>query len=246
MMGDVTERLEEPRARAHDTVLSAVEDGIATGRLRVGDRLPSERDFALQLGVSRASVREAMRALEAMGVVRSGVGQGPDGGNVLTGGSSSALTRLLRLHIGLANFPMPDAIEARVMLERWSARLAAQFALPEELDALRETLVAMDAPGLPRDVFNELDTRFHVQIARAGHNRLVADMTTAIRDAMTWWIGHSFEEREDWEEFLLTLRDWHYGVYDAIAAHQPGKAADRIEAHIREAYSILLWSRDPA
>lgn len=235
---------EEPRSRAYDAVLASVEEGIATGRLRVGDRLPSERDFAQQLGVSRASVREAVRVLEAMGVVRSAAGHGPDGGTVLTVGSSLALTRLLRLHIGLANFPMPDVIETRVMFERWSCRLAAQFATEDEIARLRETLDAMNRPGITRQEFNDLDTRFHVQIADASHNRMVADMTTAIRDAMSWWIMYSFEEVDDWDDLIEGLREAHAGVYEAISAHRPQRAAERIEAHIRAAYASLLWSRD--
>ena len=237
-------RTDEPRAKAYELVLNEVEVGIGSGRLRVGDRLPSEREFASSLGVSRASVREAVRALEAMGIVRSSVGQGPDAGTVLTTGSSDALTRLLRLHIGLATFPMPDAIEARVMLERWSVRLAAQFATPAEVDGLRATLADMDAPGISRDQFNKLDTAFHVAIAEAGHNRLVADMTSAIRDAMSWWIGHAFEQRDDWDTVVEDLRAGHRDVLADIAAHRPMKAADTIEAHIRSAYASLLWSRD--
>lgn len=234
----------EPQPRAHEQVLSFVEDGIATGRLRVGDRIPAERDLAAQLGVSRASVREAVRTLEAMGVVRTTAGHGPDGGTVLVPGSSSALTRLLRMHIGMANFPMPDVIEARVMLERWSARLAAQFATPAEIDTLRETLAATARPGISREEFNDLDTRFHVQIAQAGHNRIVTDMTTAIRDAMRWWIGRSFQEQQNWDELVADLRQGHTEVVEAIAAHRPVRAADRVEAHIRSSYAALLWSRD--
>ena len=241
----MTARADEPRGRAYEVVLSAVEEQIIHGTLRAGDRLPAERELATQLGVSRASVREAVRALEALGIVRSGVGQGPEGGTFLTPGSSSALTRLLRLHIGLSTFPMPDAIEARVMLERWSARLAAQYATAQEVGALRETLRAMGVPGISRADFNELDTRFHVQIADAGHNRLVADMTTAIRDAMRTWIMHSFEEMEEFDEYVEELRDQHGGVLDAIAERRPLRAADRVEAHIRSSYSVLLWSREP-
>ena len=232
-----------PRARAHEIVLSAVERDIATGRLRVGDRLPGERDFAAQLGVSRPSVREAVRALEAMGVVRAAVGQGTDGGTIVIPGSSTALTRLLRLHIGLSTFPMPDAIDARVMLERWSCRLAAQEATPEELDLLRETLASMRRPDISHAEFNDLDTRFHVQIADAGHNRLVADMTTAIRDAMHWWIMQSFAQRDDWDDLVIELRAGHEAVFESIEAHRPAEAAERVEAHIRSSYALLHWTR---
>lgn len=234
-----------PRAKAYEAVLREVEVGIASGRLRVGDRLPAERDFAAKLGVSRASVREAVRALEAMGVVRSSVGNGPDGGTTLTTGSSEALTRLLRLHIGLSTFPMPDAIEARVMLERWSVRLAAQSATDDEIAAMRGTLADMAQAGISREAFNVLDTRFHVQIAEAGHNALVADMTTAIRDAMSWWIGHSLRAASDWDEVVVDLRAGHEAILDDIVARRPREAADTIEAHIRTAYAALSRTREP-
>ena len=70
------------RRRTHELVLQSVEEQIVAGNLRVGDRLPPERDFAAQLGVSRSSVREAVRILEAQGVLTSAVGTGPDSGTV--------------------------------------------------------------------------------------------------------------------------------------------------------------------
>jgi DNA-binding transcriptional regulator YhcF (GntR family) len=71
------------RSRAYEPVVDRIEEQILTGGLRVGDRLPGEWDFAARLEVSRSAVREAIRTLEAQGVVRSTVGAGPSGGTVV-------------------------------------------------------------------------------------------------------------------------------------------------------------------
>ena len=69
-----------PASRTYDVVLTWLETGLRTGQLRVGQRLPSERSLAERFGISRGSVREAIRELDAMGLVRSGVGSGPNAG----------------------------------------------------------------------------------------------------------------------------------------------------------------------
>jgi GntR family transcriptional repressor for pyruvate dehydrogenase complex len=76
--------------RTHQLVLSWIEAELSEGRLTVGGRLPAERTLAEQLKVSRTSVREAIRILEAMGVVRAGVGSGPEAGTVVISDPTSA------------------------------------------------------------------------------------------------------------------------------------------------------------
>ncbi|HEY3509661.1 MAG TPA: GntR family transcriptional regulator, partial [Kribbella sp.] len=76
----------------YELVLHRVEADLAAGRLRVGGRLPGERALAEQLGISRPSVREAVRVLEAMGVVRTATGSGPEAGTVIVAEPVSPLT----------------------------------------------------------------------------------------------------------------------------------------------------------
>ena len=71
------------RSRSYELVVDQIEEQILAGTLHVGDRLPGERDLAQHLQVSRAAVREAIRTLEAQGVVRSGVGSGKDAGTIV-------------------------------------------------------------------------------------------------------------------------------------------------------------------
>lgn len=232
------------RARAYELVIDRIEEQILSGTLRVGDRLPAERELASMLEVSRAAVREAIRSLEAQGVVRAGVGVGPDGGTFVSDVPSEAMTRLLRLHVALSNFSMPDVIEARVMLERHSARLAAAQATSDDIAALRETLDAMADQATTRDDFNNLDTRFHVLIAEAGRNRLVADMTTSIREAMRTPILRSFRASASWPALAEGLNQGHRAILAAIEARDAEAAATAVETHIRYAYDQLRYRKE--
>lgn len=229
------------RVKAYELVVDQIEEQILSGALTVGDRLPGERDLATRLDVSRTAVREAIRMLEAQGVVRSGVGSGPDAGTVVSSMPSAALTRLLRLHVALANFPVDDVVEARVVLERSSAALAASQGARADVDAIREPLLAMDQDLEDRATFNDLDTAFHIAIAEAGRNRLVADMTIAIRDSMRRPILERMERlgAQAWDEVLAQLRAEHHAVYDAIIAGDPDAAAQLIEVHILNAHARL-------
>ena len=147
--------------RAFEIVLAWVESRILTGELRVGDQLPPERELARLLDVSRAAVREAVRTLQAQGVVRSSVGAGGAGGTTVTAVPANALTRLLRLHVALANFVVDDVVEARIALERLSIRLACRNARASDLAEMRRAIAVMEEPGIDKPRFNDADTALH-------------------------------------------------------------------------------------
>jgi GntR family transcriptional repressor for pyruvate dehydrogenase complex len=224
------------RSLTYQLVVEAVEAQILSGALKVGDHLPPERELATLLGASRPAVREGMRMLEAQGVLRT-VGAGPGSATVVTALPSEALTRLLRLHLALSSFRSSDVVEARVMLERRSAELAARNAAPAELDRIRAVLDRMDDPALSMEEFNELDTEFHVSVADASDNQLVADMTRAIRGAVRDSLLQAFRALDDWPATAARLRSEHRAVYEAVVSGDPTKAADTLERHIRGFWS---------
>lgn len=229
-------------AKAFEVVVDWVEEAILDGRVCVGDRLPAERDLAAQLGVGRSAVREGIRSLESRGVLRSRPGAGAQGGTIVTAVPGRALTRLLRLHVALNRFPLGDVLEARVTLERSSARLAALNATAADLAAIDGPLRDMEDPQVGIEEFNRADTAFHVAVARASRNELVTDMTTAIRESMRLPILAAFHRVDDFEGFADVLREEHRGIYEAIAAGDPELAAEVIERHIRRAYAALPMS----
>jgi GntR family transcriptional repressor for pyruvate dehydrogenase complex len=229
----------ESGLKAFEKVLSWVDDRILSGELSVGDHLPPERELARLLGVSRAGVREAVRTLQAQGVVRSAVGTGASAGTTITAVSAHALTRLLRLHVALANFPLPDVVEVRIGLERLSARLASQHASSDALTAMRSALDVMAEPGVDRERFNDADTAFHVAIAAAAGNLLAADMTVAIRESMRLPILDRFRHVQAWDDMVAELRRDHEAIYAAIAGGRADEAEQIMEAHIRSAWRTL-------
>ncbi|MBK8733541.1 MAG: FadR family transcriptional regulator [Actinomycetales bacterium] len=230
--------------RAFEVVLDWVESRILDGELHVGDVLPPERELARQLGVSRSAVREAVRTLAAQGVLRSSVGAGGAGGTTVTAVPARALERFLRLHVALANFPVDDVIQARIALERLSARLATENARASDLAAMREALVAMDAADIDKSAFNDADTAYHVAIAGAAGNRLVADMTVAIRESMRLPLLDAFRNVGAWDDLVEGLRAQHRDIYRAIEARDAKRAEDLVEEHIRSAWRRLAPSFD--
>ena len=220
------------RSRTYQLVVDAVEEQILGGALKVGDHLPPERELATLLGASRPAVREGLRMLEARGVLQT-VGAGPGSATVVTALPGEALTHLLRLHLALSSFRNTDVVEARVMLERRSAVLAALHASPAERDRMREVLERMADPTLSMEAFNELDTDFHVSLADASDNLLVADMTRAIRGAVRDALLQEFRKRGEWAGTAARLSAEHRAIYEAVVAGDPAAAAEATERHIR-------------
>lgn len=220
------------RPATFELVLRHIEGRLTSGDLRPGDRLPPERELAAQLGAGRQSVREALRVLQAQGVIRSQVGTGTHSGTVVVPAPARALTRLLKVHLAVDSFPMRDVTEARVMLERFSSGLAAGRRGVPDLERMAEALTAMDA-DLDREAFSDLDTAFHVAIAESGGNRLVGELTVAIRESVRATLLGAMRVDEDWTRLRGRLRAEHREIHAAIEDADGPLAADLVEAHIR-------------
>ena len=232
------------RAATYELVLEQIQAQILAGRLGSGDRLPSERDLAAGLGVSRVAVREAISVLKSLGVARTATGSGADAGTFLHAAPGDALTRLIGMHVMLASVGTEDVLRARVALERESARLAADHAVDDDWWQMRSHLDAMAREGVEIPDFNEHDTAFHVVIAEASGNPLVTQLTTALRNAMRRTLLERLTAMPDFDSIQRRLCGEHEGIYDALRAGDGPLAADLIETHIRDFY--LVVSAPPA
>ncbi|MEU8245838.1 FadR/GntR family transcriptional regulator [Nonomuraea sp. NPDC048916] len=221
------------RTRTFEDVLAQIEHRIAEDGLTAGDRLPAERRLAEQLGVSRSSVREAMRVLETLGVVSSQAGRGPDAGAVLTSRPDSALTDLLRLNLGLATLELREVIDTRLMIERWAAAHAA--GTRADTSALTETLRGMDEAGSAEE-FVEHDTAFHRAIAEISGNRLIAAFMRSLRDSMRRYAVEAVERLGD----TSGLQADHRRILRAIHEGEPEEAARAVTDHLARAYPALF------
>jgi GntR family transcriptional regulator, transcriptional repressor for pyruvate dehydrogenase complex len=220
--------------RTHQLVLSWIEAELSEGRLTVGGRLPAERTLAEQLKVSRTSVREAIRILEAMGVVRAGVGSGPDAGTVVISDPTAALGSALRLHVATQHLPVADIVETRVLLESWAASKASPQA--PELEAAGSLLEEMAAAGLDVDEFLALDVRFHLALADAAGNAVVSAMMGSLRESIQRYAAQLTSNLPDWEATASRLKAEHREILAAIRNDDGDRAAQLVAAHIEGYY----------
>ncbi|MEU2243019.1 FCD domain-containing protein [Streptomyces sp. NPDC018338] len=228
------------QSRTHELVLESLERQVLAGELKAGDRLPPERELAPALGVSRSALREALRVMETIGVLVANVGRGPDAGARIVRNPDDALGRILRLHLALGSYGVEDVLEARVLLERSSVEAAARRASDEDLDEAEELLSRMREAGADVTLFNELDTAFHVLIARSSGNGLVSTLTSAVRESVRTLILQAEEAAEDWAATAEELNREHAELLRLLRAGDGPAAAELVERHIRGFHGTLV------
>jgi len=234
------------RQRIYEQVLAQIEEQILQGRLRSGDRLPGERQLAESLQVSRPAVREALRVLEAMGIVSAGTGSGPGAGSHITGNGTPVLSTVLRLHLALSSFSQREVMEVRVQLERWAVREAARSARAEQMSGLRTLVDRMRDRQISHAEFNELDTGFHVGLAEACGNALLGLLMQALRDAVHQEMTLTFQRLTEPLATRDELVSQHAGILDAVERGDGDRAADLVEQHVVGFYESLERSRAQA
>ena len=224
------------RTRTFEEVLGRIDGQIAAGKLRVGDRLPGERQLAAMLSVSRPSVREALRVLEARGVLVAQTGSGPEAGAILVTAPGRAMAELVRTHLGLAGFSLADVVESRWVVERWAVESAARPATGADLGPLREVVDRMRKPGLPLADFHLLDTAFHLGLAKLSGNALLTAFMEAMREAVQRYAAQAVERMPDPSAGVRALVDDHEQILDAIAAGDAVAGVEALDRHLRRAY----------
>ncbi|MBD8043288.1 FadR family transcriptional regulator [Arthrobacter sp. Sa2BUA2] len=232
-----------PPRRSYDLLLENIEAGLRSGEIKLGDQLPGERTLAETYGISRASVREGIRILDAMGVLRSSSGSGPKSGAIIVSEPSAGLSSALRLHMASNRLPVADIVQTRVLLETWAAEAAAQAPRTEAtaaaLDRARGLLEAMDRPDLERDAFHTLDAQFHVELSSLAGNAVIETMMASLSGAIRGYVKEAMDNFEDWPGILAVLREQHHGIYDAVAAANGPLAARLLRGHIEWFYAQI-------
>lgn len=228
------------RSRLHEVVVRYVEDELVAGRLPVGGRLPAERSLAEQLGVSRASVREGIRVLEAMGLVRTAAGSGPEAGAVVVAEPAAGIGSALRLHLASRSLPVADVVRTRELLEAWTVREAARHPAAAEVDDAEALLDRMDDPALAPADYLALDADFHVTLARAAGNEVVAAIMAALRESIHGYVLAAVPGLPDWPAMQRRLRRQHRNVLAAVRAGDGERAARLLRTHIHGFYAASL------
>jgi DNA-binding FadR family transcriptional regulator len=219
-----------PQRRAFEAILEQLEEAIASGELEAGSKLPTERELAAALDVSRTSVREALRVLEALGLL--GTRRGGEHGATLLEKPGNAFTQLFRLQLGLRHIDVPNVIDCRAMTEAWAIEHLAQSKDAAALERLEELVAEMGRDGLAHEAFHELDAEFHLVIVRASENELAVLFADALRNTVRRLMLDALFSAENWPHIVKTLTDEHRAIVNA-AKSGDGLAASRLlRAHI--------------
>lgn len=229
-------------ARAWRTVLERIETDLLEGRLAPGDRLPPERELAATLGVGRSSVREALRVLEVMGLIRTGTGSGPSAGAIITATPRGGMSALLRLQVAAHGFPLGDVVATRLVLE--SATVEALAAAGGGItDDTRAILDAMDAADLTPAEFLALDAQLHLALAEASGNQVIVATMAGLRTAIETYVQAGAAAIPDWDATAARLRDEHRGIVAAIDAGDADRARVLVRDHISGYYDEAALER---
>jgi GntR family transcriptional regulator, transcriptional repressor for pyruvate dehydrogenase complex len=217
------------RPRLYEQVVSQIQAWIAENGVGVGDRLPPERELATRLGVSRATVSQALVAMEVAGVVSVRHG---DGVILMEPAGSTKVVNALRQHAQ----QLPDIIEAREALETKLAALAAVRRTEQDMAAIDNSLAVMerDIEAGGRGV--EGDELFHAAVTAAGHSRLLAKLMVEISDL----IRETRIESLGQPERPINSLHWHRKVADAIRAGDADAAVAAMQAHIEMVSDVAL------
>ena len=230
--------------RAWQVVLERIEGDLRDGRLGPGDRLTPERELAAQLGVGRSSVREAVRVLEVLGVVRTATGSGPSAGAMIVTTPRGGLAAFLRLQVAANGFPLSDVVRTRVVLECDVAeRLARSDA---DLTEIAGILEAMDAESLDPVEFLALDARFHQALAEASGNAVVSAMMAGLRSSIEAYTQAGAARLDSWTATSDRLRAEHRHIVDAVSRGDADSARKRVRAHITDYYTEVAQALSPS
>jgi DNA-binding FadR family transcriptional regulator len=229
--------------RTHEVVLHRIEQDLAAGKLTVGGRLPAERALAEEFGVGRSSVREAIRVLEAMGIVRTAAGSGPESGAIVAADPAASIGAALRLHMATRTLPIRDVVQTRTLLESWAVREAADQARDLEFGSIDGLLDAMDDETLSPEAFHRLDADLHIAMAGLAGNVLVEAMMVSLRDSIHGYVMDAVPLLDDWSAVAANLRCEHRGIVTALRHGHGAKAAGLVREHIEGFYGRFAPER---
>lgn len=223
-------------SRTHDAVERLL-DAIIEGRVTAGEQLPPEGQLAVEFGISRLTMREAVRLLQAQGVIVQVPGSRHLIAPVSEWTGMDAVVRHAR-SAGQRRQSSLELLEVRMMIETGAAELAAERRSDEHLSALEDSLARMRHHHDEADVdaFVQADLEFHDVIIRAADNRI---LVAALRP-LTSMLAETRGETSAVAEIRAHAIEQHQAVLDAIRSGVPIAARDAMASHMRQTRDDLV------
>jgi GntR family transcriptional regulator, transcriptional repressor for pyruvate dehydrogenase complex len=225
-----------------DSIVSTFTAQIASGELKDGDLLASQDDIARSMGVSRASLREALNRMSAMGLVEIRHGSGTF---IRTAKPLDFVNAISPLLMAADRASVRELLVAQSDVEPLVAGLAAMNVSGDQLLKIEELLRGMReiADGDNVDDFMLLDMKFHTAIAESAGNRVLVKV-------LEIFCGAALQMAQGFRPALsgntLAIQSDHEGIYDAVAAHDPAAARERMKSHISHIARLTTDTRSGA
>jgi GntR family transcriptional repressor for pyruvate dehydrogenase complex len=224
------------KQRVAEEIVEQLRGLILKGSFAPGDKLPPERKLAEELGVNRASLREAIKSLEQMGLVKTRQGDGTRVLDFMRTAGLELVSHLIPVD-GAPNFDvLADVLEFRRFFGREVARQAAVRATPEDIKRLEEIVDRAGDPGADAETVLKLDFEFYVELTRVGRNRVFQLLINTIRSAVL-----------NYSAFFVTfnppaaiVRKHHRELLKSVELHESDKAASLADLHLKKGADQLM------
>lgn len=230
---DITAALDSlPSGTPVSEVARRLMDLFTSGSVVSGTRLPPERRLAATLGVGRSAVREALAALEILGIVDVR----PGSGTYLRGAASELLPQTLRWGLLIGERRTAQLLELREGLEIYVARLAAMRAEEAILDRMEQIVERMRETVTELAEFARADLDFHHALAEAAGNETLTDQVHVVRSLLQVYADRAVHDREHAARAVAE----HEAVLEAVRARDADGAASAMAVHMATASARLL------
>ncbi|GAA3924616.1 FadR/GntR family transcriptional regulator [Actinomadura viridis] len=209
-------------------------DYLLSGDVKPGQRIPSERQLATALSAGRSTVREAIKSLSLLGLLEQRVGDG----TYLSRSSSDLLPQVIEWGLLLGEKRLEDLLEARSALEVQLAGWAAERRTEAQLAELRRLIAKMGDAGEDFESYVEADIAFHLWLAEASGNGVLASVLTNIQSLLQAWASRVIRTAGETETSLAM----HEPILAAVEARDPDAARSAMLAHMERATRRLRAS----
>ena len=213
-------------SKLSDEVYNQIVSLISRGKLKPGDKIPSERDLAADLRISRQSVREALNRAEIMGLIEVRQGEG----SFILSSMNKSLKPPLTIIIEKEAERIFEFIEIRKLIEGWCAEKAANEATIEDLKNMEEILAKMKKVASKDKQWEELDLELHLSFAKASHNVIAVHVMEALKTNFMPFF--KFAKSMPRSERIDVLWQHHFEIFTAIKSRDPQAAQKKVVDHL--------------
>ena len=219
-----------------DSIVAEIRDKVISGELKEGEMLASQDNLAKEMGVSRASLREALNHLRLMGLIETRHGSG----SVVRRKTPVAFINSLSSLLTMDRASAAELLDARLYLESAVVAVAAKNASEEDLKGMKQLVKGMERDFKVGDIesFTSRDVQFHMLIAQSTKNRVLAKVVEIIRDILRQFIKKFFATVP---ASVSDAIEYHKLIYEAIKDGDAEGAQRHMEAHIMSVIKRLNW-----